>query len=72
MPETKDAMWELMQTLDAGTEIGRSQIATLLEVTSTSDAYYKSLEKTAEISRKFNESINQQIESFGLAGQGIR
>lgn len=45
VPETRDGMWDLMQSLDAATEVGAKQITTLLELTKTSDAYYKELER---------------------------
>lgn len=44
VPDSRDGMWDLMQSLDASTDAGRAQIAALLELTSTSDAYYKMLE----------------------------
>ncbi|MFG1487650.1 hypothetical protein ABMA58_00200 [Oceanospirillum sp. HFRX-1_2] len=44
VPATRDEMWQLMQTLDAGTESGRAQIAALLDLTDTADAYYAMLE----------------------------
>ena len=45
VPETRDEMWQLMQSMDATTEAGADQIATLLRVGDTADAYYKMLEK---------------------------
>jgi hypothetical protein len=45
LPETREGMWALMQTLDATTEAGQAQIATLLRLTSTADAYYSMLER---------------------------
>lgn len=44
VPATRQGMWELMQSLDATTESGRRQIATLLELTDAADAFYSGLE----------------------------
>lgn len=44
VPSTRDGMWELMQSLDASTEAGQKQIATLLRLSDTSAAYYDSLD----------------------------
>lgn len=48
IPATRDAMWELMQSLDATTEEGREQIATILRLAGHADAYYSALEDQAE------------------------
>lgn len=45
VPATRDEMWQLMQSLDATTQAGADQIATLLRVGDTADAYYKMLEQ---------------------------
>jgi TP901 family phage tail tape measure protein len=47
VPTTREAMWELMQSLDATTESGREQIATLLRLAGVSDAYYAQLDRVA-------------------------
>jgi len=44
VPTTREAMWILMQTLDATTESGREQIATLLRLSGVADQYYTQLE----------------------------
>ena len=49
VPDSRDGMWDLMQTLDASTAQGREQIAALLELTATSDAYYKMLEEAQSV-----------------------
>ena len=46
LPGTTDAMWDLMQSLDASTEEGQAQIATLLNVQETAAEYYSLIEKT--------------------------
>lgn len=48
VPATRDAMWDLMQTLDATTESGREQIATLLRLADVADDYYGMLEDRQE------------------------
>lgn len=48
VPATRDGMWELMQSLDATTESGRLQIATLLRLSGTADTYYTMLERREE------------------------
>ena len=48
VPTTRDGMWELMQSLDATTEQGREQIATLLRLADVSDAYYSQLDEFAK------------------------
>jgi hypothetical protein len=48
LPATRQGMWDLMQTLDATTESGAQQIATLLRLSGTADAYYTTLEQRAE------------------------
>lgn len=45
VPATREEMWQLMQTMDATTAAGADQIATLLRVGDTADAYYKMLEQ---------------------------
>lgn len=48
LPATRDGMWELMQSLDASTEAGRAQIATLLRLADTADQYYAMIEEGAD------------------------
>ena len=48
VPATRDAMWDLMQSLDATSESGREQIATLLRLAGVSDDYYGMLEDHAD------------------------
>lgn len=48
LPETRDGMWQLMQSLDATTEAGREQIATLLRLAGTADQYYQMLEENQD------------------------
>lgn len=45
VPSTAEGMFALMQTLDATTEAGREQIATLLRLASTAREYYDLLDK---------------------------
>lgn len=48
IPVTRDEFFALMQTLDAGTEAGREQIATLLRLAGVADEYYSLLEDAEE------------------------
>jgi tape measure domain-containing protein len=48
LPETREGMWDLMQSLDATTESGQRQIATLLRLAGTADSYYTMLEQQAD------------------------
>lgn len=88
VPETRDGMWELMQSLDATTESGREQIAALLRLSGTADAYYSHLEdasenvvdaaaELAERTARFTQSIadavfEQEATPFEQAMQAIR
>jgi hypothetical protein len=45
LPGTREGFWELMQSLDASTDAGQKQIATLLRLADTANAYYGMLEK---------------------------
>jgi tail length tape measure protein len=47
VPKTRDAMWKLMQSLDATTVEGREQIATLLRLSDVADDYYDMLDEQA-------------------------
>lgn len=44
VPSTRDRMWELMQSLDATTEQGQKQIATLLRLSDVANQYYDDLD----------------------------
>ena len=44
LPETREGFWQLLQTIDATTEAGQQQIATLLGLQDAADAYYSGLE----------------------------
>gem|GEM_PF-1640744 len=48
LPPTRDGMWALMQSLDATTESGREQIATLLRLTDVADQYYSAQDQQAK------------------------
>src|SRR5690606_27847916 len=48
LPRTREGMWALMQTLDAPTEEGRAQIATLLRLADASAAYYDMLDEQVQ------------------------
>lgn len=71
VPETRDGMWELMQSLDATTESGQQQIAALLRLAGVADNYYDMLEQQAEEAEQAAaealEAIRGVIESLGQA-----
>jgi methyl-accepting chemotaxis protein len=56
VPATRDAMWALMQSLDATTEEGQEQIATLLRLAGVADQYYDLLEDAAEQAQEAAEN----------------
>lgn len=58
VPESRDAMWELMQGLDATTESGRQQIAMLLQLAEVSDSYYSMLEDQAAAMARIDAAID--------------
>lgn len=75
VPDTREGMWNLMQSLDASTESGRSQIAALLNLTDVSDAYYKALEKQAETEAKltaqrlaFSNNLERELNRLDMSG----
>lgn len=59
VPPTRDAMFELMQTLDATTEEGREQIATLLRLSSAAAEYYDMLEKFQFLPGQLMQELGQ-------------
>lgn len=71
IPATRDAMWELMQSLDATTEAGQAQIAMLLSITDTADAYYTELERQAAAADKAAmalQDLNQLLYELSFDG----
>lgn len=67
LPTTRDGMWKLMQSLDATTEEGRKQIATLLRLANVADQYYSGLDEQA----KKLADASAYLESLGIAGRGL-
>lgn len=63
LPDTRDGMWELMQALDATTEEGQKQIATLLRLSDAADQYYTALDKQNEAL----EDARQMLHDMGFA-----
>lgn len=62
IPATREAMWDLMQSLDATTEEGRAQIAMLLQVADAADAYYRALEDQGrELERQAAALVDYQL-----------
>lgn len=62
VPATREQMWDLRQSLDATTEEGRKQIATLLRLADVADQYYDGLDESA---RKL-ASARSYLESLGI------
>jgi hypothetical protein len=68
LPATREGMWELMQSLDATTEAGREQIATLLRLADVSGEYYDALDKQAAKMAEYADFIVQLSEEAGAVG----
>jgi tape measure domain-containing protein len=64
LPATREGMWALMQSLDATTESGREQIATLLRLSGTADAYYTLLEDRQESAAEALEAQLQAAQDY--------
>lgn len=66
LPTTREGMWQLMQSLDATTESGRAQIATLLRLAGVADDYYSNLEDAAEAAadaaREAREAVQEELQ----------
>jgi tape measure domain-containing protein len=67
LPSTRDGMWALMQTLDATTEAGRQQIATLLQLSDTADQYYSLLDKSQQDALQAQQDYANTV--AGLQGE---
>lgn len=65
LPDTRDGMWELMQSIDATTEAGRKQIALLLELAPAAAAYYDELEKVKDAQLDAVAGYSDFMEQFG-------
>lgn len=71
LPATRDGMYALMQSLDATTEAGREQIATLLRLAQTADSYYSLLDKAQADAIKQIEDAIDTLSEFGVGvGEG--
>lgn len=57
LPATSDAIWDLMASLDASTEEGQKQIATLLNAQDTAAEYYKLIEQSSSAYRDAIDSM---------------
>lgn len=57
LPDSAEGFWDLASTINASTEAGQEQIATLLNITDTAAEYYDLLEST-------EESLNDLSDSF--------
>lgn len=59
IPATRDAMFDLMQSLDATTAEGREQIATLLRLADTASEYYDALEEFQKLPGELMQELGQ-------------
>jgi hypothetical protein len=64
LPATAAGMWALMQSLDATTEAGQQQIATLIRLADAAGAYYDALEQLAA------SQVDYATLIAGLAAEG--
>lgn len=71
VPATRDGMWALMQSLDATTESGRAQIATLLRLADVADAYYSALDKQTAEATKLLDSMGLLTNGLSDFGRGL-
>lgn len=62
VPDTTDGMWDLMQSLDATTEEGREQIATILRLSSVATDYYDLVEAAEEERLKQAQQLRDQVQ----------
>lgn len=67
IPATEEGMWDLMQSLDATTEEGREQIATLLRLSDVAAEYYDMLEQHAEEYQEMLEAVSPGLSEFSQA-----
>lgn len=65
VPATREAMWELMQSLDATTEQGREQIATLIRLGATANEYYNALERQEQATIRAAEASREYAALIG-------
>lgn len=64
LPDTRAGLWDMAQGLDLATEAGREQLATILRLADTADAYYDGLEDQAEQVLEAQQLLND----MGIAG----
>ena len=64
LPATASGLWDLMESLDASTETGQEQIATILELTDTAGAYYDLLEDTQESMADLSDTFASAVMSI--------
>jgi hypothetical protein len=68
VPATSDAMWALMRSLDATTEQGREQIATLLRLSDTAAEYYQLLDKAEKAHFDYIVKVSDLQTELGIGG----
>lgn len=64
LPATREGLWDLAAGLDLSTESGREQLATILRLSDTADAYYDGLEQQAKAVLDAQKTLG----SMGIAG----
>lgn len=72
LPRTREGMWALMQSMDATTESGREQIATLLRVAGLADAYYQQLERQQQDQARALQDQIAAVLSYEAEAQALR
>lgn len=64
LPTTRQGLWDLAAGLDLSTEAGREQMATILRLSDTADAYYSDLEAQAKAVLAAQKTLND----MGISG----
>lgn len=67
LPTTREGFWDLAQGLDLSTESGREQLATILRLADTADAYYNGLEDQAKQVLDAQKTLGQMGITGGLS-----
>lgn len=69
LPDTRDGMWKLMQSLDATTTAGQQQIAVLLQLADVSNNYYTMLEQGVGVISKAAQDLATKL--YGSLGGSL-
>lgn len=71
VPKTKDAMWDLLRSLDATTESGREQISTILRLGDVAEQYYNMLDQRVKDATKTLEELGISFSNLSAFGQKL-